>query len=45
MAATVLPSVVKLAVSGEGQSGSGSGAILTADGVILTNDHVAGARR
>ena len=42
VAATVLPSVVKLAVSGGGQSGSGSGAILTADGMILTNEHVAG---
>ena len=41
MAATVLPSVVKLDVSGTQGEGSGSGIILTEDGQILTNDHVA----
>ncbi len=41
VAAKVLPSVVKLDVSGGGQSGSGSGVILTSDGQILTNEHVA----
>ncbi len=41
VAATVLPSVVKLAVTGPKGEGSGSGIILTSDGQILTNDHVA----
>ena len=41
VAARVLPSVVKLDVSGDGQTGSGSGVILTEDGQILTNEHVA----
>ncbi len=41
VAATVLPSVVKLAVTGSEGQGSGSGIILTSDGQILTNDHVA----
>lgn len=40
VAAKVLPSVVALAVSGGGSSGSGSGVVLDADGLILTNDHV-----
>ena len=44
VAQQVLPSVVKINVAGEveGQqaSGSGSGAILTEDGEILTNNHV-----
>ncbi len=44
VAQQVLPSVVKIDVTGEveGQqaSGSGSGAILTEDGEILTNNHV-----
>ena len=37
----VLPSVVEIDVSGQGGSGSGSGIILTSDGEILTNNHVA----
>ncbi len=41
VAAAVLPSVVKLDVSGVQGEGSGSGIILTEDGQILTNDHVA----
>ncbi len=40
MAAEVLPSVVKIDVIGQEGSGSGSGIILTADGTILTNNHV-----
>lgn len=40
VAAAVLPSVVKIDVSGEQGSGSGSGIILTSDGKILTNNHV-----
>jgi putative serine protease PepD len=41
VAAAVLPSVVKLDVSGAEGQGSGSGAILSSDGQILTNEHVA----
>lgn len=41
VAADVLPSVVKLDVEGQEGAGSGSGVVLTADGEILTNDHVA----
>ncbi|MEJ7834111.1 MAG: trypsin-like peptidase domain-containing protein [Nocardioides sp.] len=42
VAQNVLPSVVKLDVtSPSGQSGSGSGIILSPDGEILTNEHVA----
>jgi len=41
VAASVLPSVVKINVSGQSGSGSGSGIILRADGTILTNNHVA----
>jgi putative serine protease PepD len=41
VAGTVLPSVVKLDVSGAEGQGSGSGAILSSDGQILTNEHVA----
>ncbi|HSV38376.1 MAG TPA: trypsin-like peptidase domain-containing protein [Nocardioidaceae bacterium] len=40
VAAKVLPSVVKINVSGQGGSGSGSGIIVGSDGVILTNNHV-----
>jgi putative serine protease PepD len=40
VAASVLPSVVKINVSGSSGSGSGSGIILRADGTILTNNHV-----
>jgi len=40
VAAKVLPSVVKIEVSSAQGAGSGSGAILSADGVILTNAHV-----
>ncbi|TIC79663.1 PDZ domain-containing protein [Nocardioides sp. GY 10113] len=40
VAAKVLPSVVKLDVSGGQGGGSGSGVVLDADGLILTNDHV-----
>jgi putative serine protease PepD len=41
VAHNVLPSVVKINVSGSSESGSGSGIILSADGKILTNNHVA----
>ena len=41
VAQNVLPSVVKINVSGADGSGSGSGIILSADGKILTNNHVA----
>lgn len=40
VASTVLPSVVKLDVSDGRQAGSGSGIVLSSDGVILTNNHV-----
>jgi putative serine protease PepD len=40
VAATVLPSVVKINVSGSSGSGSGSGIVLSKDGNILTNNHV-----
>ncbi len=40
VAEAVLPSVVKIDVTGQEGSGSGSGIILTADGKILTNNHV-----
>ena len=41
VAATVLPSVVKIDVRGSQAAGSGSGIILSSDGRILTNEHVA----
>lgn len=41
VASSVLPSVVKIDVSGAQGSGSGSGIILSSDGQILTNNHVA----
>jgi putative serine protease PepD len=40
VATKVLPSVVKIDVSGSQGSGSGSGIILSSDGQILTNNHV-----
>lgn len=40
IAAEVLPSVVSLEVTGGGQSGSGSGFVITEDGYIVTNNHV-----
>ncbi|WP_036563208.1 S1C family serine protease [Nocardioides halotolerans] len=40
VAAKVLPSVVKIEVSGAQGAGSGSGIILSSDGQILTNNHV-----
>jgi putative serine protease PepD len=40
VAAQVLPSVVKIDVSGSQGAGSGSGVILSSDGRILTNNHV-----
>ncbi|MGB3301324.1 S1C family serine protease [Gordonia sp. (in: high G+C Gram-positive bacteria)] len=42
-AAAVLPSVVSIMVQVGNQSGSGSGVILSDDGVILTNNHVISA--
>ncbi len=41
VAAAVQPSVVSIKVSGNGESGEGSGVILRSDGHILTNNHVA----
>jgi putative serine protease PepD len=41
VAHNLLPSVVKINVSGSDGSGSGSGIIMSADGKILTNNHVA----
>ncbi len=41
VAEAVLPSVVKLDVTGGGSSGSGSGVVISSDGQILTNNHVA----
>ncbi len=41
VASKVLPSVVKIDVSGSEGAGSGSGIILSSDGEILTNNHVA----
>jgi putative serine protease PepD len=40
VAQTVLPSVVKITVTGASGSGSGSGVVLSEDGEILTNNHV-----
>ena len=41
VAASVLPSVVKINVRGSQGEGSGSGIIISSDGEILTNNHVA----
>jgi putative serine protease PepD len=43
VAKTVLPSVVKINVSSAQAEGSGSGIIISSDGEILTNNHVASA--
>ncbi|MFC4786978.1 S1C family serine protease [Nocardioides sp. MAHUQ-72] len=40
VAQEVLPSVVKIDVTGPQEAGSGSGIILSSDGQILTNNHV-----
>ena len=40
VAADVLPSVVSVVAVGQSESGEGSGVVLTADGLILTNYHV-----
>jgi putative serine protease PepD len=40
VAATILPSVVSVLSTSSSSAGEGSGVILTADGLILTNNHV-----
>ena len=41
VAKSVLPSVVKINVRNAQEQGSGSGIIISSDGEILTNNHVA----
>lgn len=43
VAAQALPAVVTVLVTSSGGGGSGSGAVIRADGLILTNDHVIAA--
>ena len=43
VADSALPAVATIFVTGPSGSGSGSGAVIRADGVILTNDHVIAA--
>jgi putative serine protease PepD len=43
VAAKVIPSVVQLQVQADGRGEEGSGIILSADGLILTNNHVVAA--
>ena len=43
VAAAVAPSVVAVTVQAGGQEAEGSGVVLTADGAILTNNHVVAA--
>jgi putative serine protease PepD len=40
VATKVIPSVVTIAASGSGGSGTGSGEVISSDGYILTNNHV-----